>query len=112
MVRIGKFWRLSDREFPEFFKTHPTLICRSIVRASRRLQTKPATLSGRTLYSFPKNVLERLVSDLVHYQSGKIRRRRNPFDINKLILGQEPNGGHPYGYKDLSMIFYWELKHA
>ena len=39
MVQIGKFLCLSDREFPEFFKTHPTLICRSIFNASRSLQT-------------------------------------------------------------------------
>ena len=39
MVQIGKFQCLSHREFPEFFKTHPTLICRSIVQASRSLQT-------------------------------------------------------------------------
>ncbi len=39
MVQIGKFQCLSYSEFPEFFKTHPTLICRSIVKASRSLQT-------------------------------------------------------------------------
>ncbi len=30
MVQIGKFLCPSDREFPEFFRTHPTLISRSI----------------------------------------------------------------------------------
>ena len=39
MVQIGKFQCLSHRAFPEFFKTHPTLICRSFVKASRSLQT-------------------------------------------------------------------------
>ena len=62
-------------------------------------------------YSFPyKNVLERLVSDLVHYKTSK--KKKKPFDVNKLILGQDPNGGHPY-YKDLSMgkfCIYEQLK--
>ena len=39
MVQIGKFQCLSYSEFPDFFKTHPTLNCRSIVQASRSLQT-------------------------------------------------------------------------
>ena len=39
MVQIGKFQCLSHRAFPEFFKTHPTLIYRSIVQASTSLQT-------------------------------------------------------------------------
>ena len=39
MVQIGKFQCLSHRAFPEFFKTHPTLICRSVVQASTSLQT-------------------------------------------------------------------------
>ncbi len=30
MVQIRKFLCPSVREFPEFFRTHPTLICRSI----------------------------------------------------------------------------------
>ena len=32
----------SNREFPKFFKTYPTLICMSIFRASRRLQKELA----------------------------------------------------------------------
>ncbi len=39
MVQIGKFQCLSHRVFPEFFKTHPTLICWSIVQASGSHQT-------------------------------------------------------------------------
>ena len=39
MVQIGNFQCLSHRAFPEFFKTHPTLIYRSIVQASTSLQT-------------------------------------------------------------------------
>ena len=38
LVKIGKFHCQSHRAFPKFFKTHPTLICRSIVQASRSLQ--------------------------------------------------------------------------
>ena len=45
MVQIGISQCLLNREFPEFFKTHPTFICRSIFKASRSFQTKPATLS-------------------------------------------------------------------
>ena len=48
MVQIEKNQCPSNREFPEFFKTHPTLICRSIVKTSRSLQTKLASLSDRT----------------------------------------------------------------
>ena len=49
MVQIEKKNQCpSSIEFPEFFKTHPTLICRSIVKASTSLQTKPAMLSDRT----------------------------------------------------------------
>ena len=48
MLRIVKNQCQSNREFPEFFKTHPTLISRLIVKASRSLQTKPAMLSDRT----------------------------------------------------------------
>ena len=48
MAQIEKNQCPSNREFPEFFKTHPTLICRSIVKASRSLQTKPAMLFNRT----------------------------------------------------------------
>ena len=42
LVQIVKFQCLSNREFPEFFKTHPTYISRSILKGSRSLQTKPA----------------------------------------------------------------------
>ena len=48
MVQIEKNQCPSYREFHKYFKTHPTLICRSIVKASRSLQTKPAMLSRRT----------------------------------------------------------------
>ena len=37
------FQWLSNRKFPEFFKTHPTFICRSILKSSRSLQTKGAS---------------------------------------------------------------------
>ena len=39
IVEIGKFQCLSHREFPEFFKTYPTLIYRSIAQASKSIQT-------------------------------------------------------------------------
>ena len=39
-VQIQKFLCLSYREFPEFSRTHLTLICKSIFNASRSLQTK------------------------------------------------------------------------
>ena len=42
LVQIIKFQCLTSPEFPEFFKTHPTFICRSIFKASMGLQTKPA----------------------------------------------------------------------
>ena len=47
MVQIGKFLCLSDREFPEFFKTHPTFIFRSNLSASKNKKTKPANLFFR-----------------------------------------------------------------
>ena len=40
------------------------------------------------------------MSDLLHYMSSK-KSRGKPVDVNQLIMGQDPNGGHPY-YKDLS----------
>ena len=58
MVQIGKFLCLSDREFPEFFKTHPTLICRSIFNASRSLQT------NRTCYLIALVLLYSVLNDL------------------------------------------------
>ena len=73
MVQIGKFLCLSDREFPEFFKTHPTLICRSIFNASRSLQT------NRTCY---------LIA-LVHILSYQISiisiSSQEPWDLEKTI---------------------------
>ena len=39
-VQIQKFLCLSYREFPEFSRTHLTLICKSIFNASRSVQTK------------------------------------------------------------------------
>ena len=47
MVQIQISQCLSYREFPKFFRTHPTLICKSIFNASRRLQTKEDMLSDR-----------------------------------------------------------------
>ena len=47
MVQIGKPQHPLNGEFTEFFKTHPTLICRLIFKASRILQTKLAMLSDR-----------------------------------------------------------------
>ena len=44
------------------------------------------------------------MSDLVHYQqhySSESKSRGKPIDVNQLIMGQDPNGGHPY-YPDLS----------
>ena len=40
MVQIVKSQCPMNREFPEFFKTHPTFICSSIFKASRSLQTR------------------------------------------------------------------------
>ena len=39
-VLIQKFLCLSQREFPEFSRTHLTLICKFIFNASRSFQTK------------------------------------------------------------------------
>ena len=58
MVRIGKFQCLSHRAFPEFSKTHPTLICRSIVQTSRSLQ------SNRPCYLIALVVIVPLVTAL------------------------------------------------
>ena len=38
MAQIEKSWCLLNREFPEFFKTHPTFIFRSSLRACRSLK--------------------------------------------------------------------------
>ena len=43
LVQIQKFQCLTTREFPELFKTHPTVVSRSIFKASRRLQNKEAS---------------------------------------------------------------------
>ena len=58
MVQIGKFQCLSNRAFPELFKTHPTLICRSIVQASRSLQTnRPCYLIALVCLNPPTELL-------------------------------------------------------
>ena len=44
MVEIEKSWCLFNREFPEFFKTHPTFILRSNFKASRTLKPKRPVL--------------------------------------------------------------------
>ncbi len=41
------------------------------------------------------------MSDLVHYQSSEKESKGMPIDVNQLIMGLDPNGGHPY-YRDLS----------
>ena len=51
LVQIVKFQCLSNREFPEFFKTHPTYISRSILKGSRSLQTKTGHFYFPRLYS-------------------------------------------------------------
>ena len=50
LVQIVKFQCLSNREFPEFFKTHPTYISRSILKGSRSLQTKTGHFYFPRLY--------------------------------------------------------------
>ena len=40
------------------------------------------------------------MSDLVHYQDSE-KSKGKPINVNQLIMGQDPNGGHPY-YPDLS----------
>ena len=88
MVQIGKFQCLSHREFPEFFKTHPTLICRSIVQASRSLQTnRQCYLIAlvECIQSVPCPVgpcyLNRLYNDLFRNFSGFFDR----FSIEQII---------------------------
>ena len=45
--QFGKFLCLSDREFPEFFKTHPTFIFRSHLSASKnKKQNRRIYFSG------------------------------------------------------------------
>ena len=41
-----KFLCSLDWNFPEFFKTHPTFICSSFLRASRSLRTQTSVFSG------------------------------------------------------------------
>ena len=57
------------------------------------------TIKRNFIYDW-SNFLERLVSDIVQYSSSE-QKRRKPVDVNQLIMGRDPNGGHPY-YKDLS----------
>ena len=40
------------------------------------------------------------MSDIVQYSSSQ-QKRREPVDVNQLIMGRDPNGGHPY-YRSLS----------
>ena len=58
MVQIEKSQCLLNREFPEFFKTHPTFIFRSKFKASRTLKLKRRVLLPTIVsYSHKSQVL-------------------------------------------------------
>ena len=50
MVQIEKSQCLSNREFPEFFKTHPTFIIKSNFKASRTQKPKRRGLLWEAVY--------------------------------------------------------------
>ena len=52
----------------------------------------------------------RLVSDIVHYNTTNQKSRRRVFDIDKLIMGEEPDDYRPpyYAHLNISMKQDWE----
>ena len=52
--------------------------------------------------------LVRLVSDIVHYNTTNQKSRRRVFDIDKLIMGEEPDDYRPpyYAHLNISMKLF------
>ena len=63
LVQIGISWWPSCREFPEFFKTHPTFICRWIFKVSRTLKLETASFASHHCKSlFAVDELDKVLS--------------------------------------------------
>ena len=78
MVQIWKFLCLSDREFPEFFKTHPTFIFRSNLSASKnKKQNQRIYFYGLVQRSFSRKSMCQKSSCPLWHQVRKSRPSRS-----------------------------------
>ena len=75
-VQIQKFLCLSYREFPEFSRTHLTLICKSILNASRSLQTKRTCyLTGLVYVSISEKCFDEMKTETYCTSAGCMQWR-------------------------------------